>query len=58
MRDEAKKEALANGHKAAAGRPRIEERSSKDNIEDEAEWIMSTLTRILHKHISQITVTG
>lgn len=58
MSDEAKKAALPDRHQAAAVRHWMREGSSRDDIEDEAEWIESTPTRILDKPFNLIGVTA
>lgn len=52
-----RKEACIDWHQAAVGRPQVGEGSFMDDIENEAQWIQSTLTRILDKHVTQIRVT-
>lgn len=47
MSEEVRKEPQENWHQVAAGRRRMRERCSKNDIEDMVTWIKSTLTRTL-----------
>lgn len=53
--DEAKKESVADWHRAAAGQPWVGQGSSQEDIKREAQ---STLTAVLDKFATQIRVTA
>lgn len=55
--DYTKREACAECHRVAARYPRMEDGSSRGDIEREADWIEVTVTVILDKHVIQIRVT-
>lgn len=50
LSDETRKKAPVDSHMAASELPKMREKSSREDIEEEDEWIESTFTRILDKH--------
>lgn len=57
MSDEVKKEALVDCHQPATGRLQMGEGSSRDNMEDEVEWIEFPLMWIPDRHATHTKVT-